>query len=47
METGGLTLRELQGLDKKLRTIDGSLRSTIAKSVAKQVDIGQRKAKIG
>ena len=38
-QTGGLTLRELEGLDKELRTISGSLRSAIAKSVAKQVDI--------
>ena len=29
-ETGGLTLRELQGLDKELRTTSGSLRSAIA-----------------
>ena len=38
-QTSGLTLRELQGLDKELRTISGSLRSAIAKSMAKQVDI--------
>ena len=38
-QTGGLTLRELEGLDKELRTISGSLRSAIAKSIAKQVDI--------
>ena len=38
-QTGGLKLRELEGLDKELRTISGSLRSAIAKSVAKQVDI--------
>ena len=38
-QTGGLTLRELEGLDKELRTISGSLRSAIAKSMAKQVDI--------
>ena len=44
-QTGGLTLRELQGLDKELRTISGSLRSAIAKAMAKQVDIdkGNRK----
>ena len=44
-QTDGLTLRELQGLDKELRTISGSLRSAIAKSMAKQVDIdkGNRK----
>ena len=34
-ETGGLTLRELQGLDRELRMISGSLRSAIAKSMAK------------
>ena len=38
-QTGGLTLRELEGLDKELRTISSSLRSAIAKSIAKQVDI--------
>ena len=38
-QTSGLTLRELEGLDKELRTISGSLRSAIAKSLAKQVDI--------
>ena len=42
-ETGGLTLRELQGLDRELRTISGSLRSAIAKSMAKQVDIDKEK----
>ena len=44
-QTGGLTLRELEGLDKELRTISGSLRSAIAKAMAKQVDIdkGNRK----
>ena len=35
-QTGGLTLRELEGLDKEL---SGSLRSAITKSIAKQVDI--------
>ena len=34
-ETGGLTLRELQGLDRELRMISGSLRSAVAKSMAK------------
>ena len=34
-QTGGLSLRELEGLDKELRTISGSLRSAIAKSIAK------------
>ena len=38
-QTGGLMLRELEGLDKELRTTSGSLRSAIAKSIAKQVDI--------
>ena len=38
-QTGGLILRELEGLDKELRTISGSLRSAIAKSIAKQGDI--------
>ena len=39
IQTGGLTLRELEGLDRELRTISGSLKSAIAKSIAKQVDI--------
>ena len=34
-QTGGLTLRELEGLDKELRTISSSLRSAITKSIAK------------
>ena len=38
-QTSGPTLRELEGLDKELRTIRGSLRSAITKSIAKQVDI--------
>ena len=38
-QTSGLSLRELEGLDKELRTISGSLRSAIVKSIAKQVDI--------
>ena len=45
-QTGGLTLRELEGLDKELRTISGSLRSAIAKSVAKQVDINKENRKL-
>ena len=45
-QTGGLTLRELEGLDRELRTISGSLRSAIAKSMAKQVDIDKEKQKI-
>ena len=42
-QTGGLTLRELEGLDKELRTISGSLRLAITKSMAKQVDIDKEK----
>ena len=45
-QTGGLTLRELEGLDKELRTISGSLRSAIAKSMAKQVDIDKENLKL-
>ena len=45
-QTGGLTLRELEGLDKELRTISGSLRSAIAKSTAKQVDIDKENRKL-
>ena len=45
-QTGGLTLRELQGLDKELRTISSSLRSAIAKSMAKQVDIDKENRKL-
>ena len=45
-QTGGLTLRELQGLDKELRTISSSLRSAIAKSMVKQVDIDKEKRKL-
>ena len=45
-QTGGLTLRELEGLDKELRTISGSLRSAIAKSTAKQVDIDRENRKL-
>ena len=45
-QTGGLTLRELEGLDKELRTISGSLRSAIAKSLAKQVDIDKENRKL-
>ena len=40
-QTGGLTFRELKGLDKELRTISGSFRSAIAKSIAKQLDINK------
>ena len=45
-ETGGLTLGELQGLDRELRTISGSLRSAIAKSMAKQVDSDKEKRNV-
>ena len=45
-QTGGLTLRELEGLDKELRTISSSLRSAIAKSIAKQVDIHRENRKL-
>ena len=45
-QTDGLTLRELEGLDKELRTISGSLRSAIAKSIAKQVDIDRENRKL-
>ena len=45
-QTGGLSLRELEGLDRELRTISGSLRSAIAKSMAKQVDIDKEKQKL-
>ena len=45
-QTGGLTLRELEGLDKELRKINGSLRSAIAKSIAKQVDIDRENRKL-
>ena len=45
-QTGGLTLRELEGLDKELRMISSSLRSAIAKSMAKQVDIDKENRKL-
>ena len=45
-QTGGLTLRELEGLDKELTTISSSLRSAIAKSMAKQVDIDRENRKL-
>ena len=45
-QTGGLILRELEGLDKELRTISGSLRSAITKSIAKQVDIDKENRKL-
>ena len=45
-QTSGLTLRELQGLDKELRMISGSLRSAVARSMAKQVDIDKENKKL-
>ena len=45
-QTSGLTLRELEGLDKELRTISSSLRSAIARSIAKQVDIDRENRKL-
>ena len=45
-QTGGLTLRELEGLDKELRMISGSLRSAITKSIAKQVDNDRENRKL-
>ena len=45
-QTGGLMLRELEGLDKELRTISGSLRSAITKSIAKQADIDKENRKV-
>ena len=45
-QTSGLTLRQLEGLDRKLKTISGSLRSAIAKSMAKQVDIDKENRKL-
>ena len=45
-QTGGLMLRELEGLDKELRTISGSLRSAITNSIAKQVDIDKENKKL-
>ena len=45
-QTGGLTLRELQGLDRELRTISGSYRSAITKSMAKPVDIDKENRKL-
>ena len=45
-QTGGLTLRELEGLDKELRMISDSLRSAITKSIAKQVDIDRENRKL-
>ena len=45
-QTGGLTLRELEGLDKELRTISSSLKFVITKSIAKQVDIDKENRKL-
>ena len=46
-QTSGLTLRELEGLDKELRMISSSLRSAIAESMAKQIDIDRENRKLG
>ena len=46
IEAGGLTLREFQGLDRELTAISGSLRSAIAKAMAKQVDIDKENRKL-
>ena len=45
-QTGGLTLRELEGLDEELRMISSSLRSAITKSIAKQADIDRESRKL-
>ena len=45
-QTGGLTFRDLEGLDKELRTISSSLRSAVVKSIAKQVDIDRENRKL-
>ena len=45
-QTGGVSLRELEGLDKELRMISSSLRSAIAKAMAKQVDIDKENRKL-
>ena len=45
-QTGGLSLRELEGLDRELRMISASLRSANAKSMAKQVDIDKENKKL-
>ena len=45
-QISGLTLRELEGLDIELRMISGYLRSAIAKSMAKQVDIDEENRKL-
>ena len=45
-QTGWLTLREHEGLNKELRTISSSLRSAVAKSIAKQVDIDRENRKL-
>ena len=44
-QTGGLTLGELEGLDKELRMISGPLRSAITKLIAKQVGIDSENRK--
>ena len=45
-QNGGLTLRELESLDRELRMINGSLRSAISKSMDKQVDVDEENRKL-
>ena len=45
-QTCGLTLRELEALDRELRMISSSIRSAIVKSMAKQVDIDKENKKL-
>ena len=45
-QTGGLSLGELEDLDRELRMISGSLRTAITKSMAKQVDIDKENRKL-
>ena len=45
-QTVGLSLRELEGLDRDLRSIRGSLRTAITKSMDKQVDIDKENRKL-
>ena len=45
-QTGGLSLRELEGLDRELRMKSSSLKSAIAKAMAKQVDIDKENRKL-
>ena len=45
-QTIGLSLGELEGLDRELRMINGSLRSAITKAMAKQVDTDKENRKL-